>query len=176
MARQHPARARAVIGIAALLLACTPTLAARPAGKRADARPGTAGPAAGATILGAAWKADNTPIPHARLRLRNVATGRVEATTVANETGQFTFENVETGSFVIELVNEQGKVLALGQVFSLGPGETVATFVRLGARAPWVSGFFSNAAATAVTAASGLGVTALGSDGQPVSAAPANGQ
>lgn len=175
MARQNPAYVRAFVAAALFVAWATPAGAAT--SRRTDARPRADGPAVvGATILGAAWKTDNTPIPDARLRLRNVTTGRVEATTVANAGGQFTFEQVEGGSFVIELVNEQGKVLAIGQVFSLGPGETVATFVRLGARAPWFSGFFSNAAATAVTAASGLGVTALGSDGQPVSAAAADGQ
>ena len=32
-------------------------------------------------------------------------------------------------------------------------GETVATFVRLGTKLPWIAGFFSNAAAAAITAA-----------------------
>lgn len=164
---------RTVITVTALLLACGVWVSAagNAAGKEA-----AASRAAGSTILGTAWKADNAPIPYARVRLRNVATGRAEATAVANASGQYTFDNVENGSYVIELVNEDGKVLALGQVFSVGPGETVATFVRLGARAPGISGFFSNAATTAVTAASSLGLTAMGSDGQPVSAAPGNAQ
>jgi hypothetical protein len=150
--------------------------AAAPLTASESKRARTAGSAIGTTVLGTAWKADNTPIPQARLRLRNVTTGRGEATTTANGSGQFTFSNVEPGSYVIELINETGKVLALGQVFSLGPGETVATFVRLSARNSWLTGFFSNAATSAVTAASSLGVTALGSDGQPISAAPGNGQ
>ena len=142
-----------------------------------EAKPArTTGAAAGTTIRGAAWKADNTPIPQARLRLRNVRSGRADATTTANGTGQFTFSNFEPGSYAIELVDDEGKVLALSQVFSLGPGETVATFVRLSARRSWLGAFFTNAAASAVTAASSLGVTAMGSDGQPVSAAPGNGQ
>src|SRR5262245_23950468 len=39
------------------------------------------------TILGSAWTADNSPIPQARIRLRNVISGRVEASTVANDLG-----------------------------------------------------------------------------------------
>ena len=172
MGRHTPAHGRAMAA-GAVLLAC---LAAAGLSAAETKRARTAGPAVATTILGAAWKADNTPIPRARLRLRNVTTGRPEAVTTANGSGQFTFAGIEPGSYVIELVNDDGKVLALGQVFSLGPGETVATFVRLSARNSLFGGFFTNAAASAVTAAASLGVTAMGSDGQPVSAAPGNGQ
>jgi hypothetical protein len=172
LGRHTPAHGR-TIAAGAVLIACLAIMALS-ASEAKRAR--TAAPAVGTTILGAAWKADNTPIPHARLRLRNVTTGRAEAIATANASGQFTFSNMEPGSYVIELVNDDGKVLALGQVFSLGPGETVATFVRLSARNSLFGGFFTNAAASAVTAASSLGVTSLGSDGQPVSAAPGNGQ
>ena len=123
----------------------------------------------GVRIVGAAWNADNQPVPNANLRLRNVVTGKIEATMVANSTGQFTFDGVEGGSYAIELVTDSGKVMALGHTFSVAPGETVATFVRLGAKVPWFTGFFSNAASSAVSAASSMGVTALGSSGIPAS-------
>jgi hypothetical protein len=113
------------------------------------------------SILGSAWHADNTPIPHARLRLRNAVTGRIEATAVANEVGRFAFSGIESGTYVIELVSEQGKVLALGHLFTVAPGETVATFVRLGAQARWFNGFFSNAAAAAASTAAATGITAI---------------
>jgi Carboxypeptidase regulatory-like domain len=172
MGRHTPAHGRTIAAGAVLL-----ALFAAPAAPASEAkRARAAAPAVGTTILGTAWKADNTPIPQARVRLRNVTTGRPAATSVANGRGQFTFASVEPGSYLVELVNDEGKVLALGQVFNIGPGETVATFVRLSARARWFSGFFTNAATSAVTAASSLGVTALGSDGQPVSAAAGNGQ
>jgi hypothetical protein len=142
----------------------------------ARVRAATRGDVNAATVLGNAWKADNTPLPNARVRLRNVATGRAVASAIANESGQFTFTNVEPGSYAVELLNDQDRVIAIGQVFHIAQGETVATFVRLAARAPGLGGLFSNVATTAVTAASSLGVTALGSNGQPVSAAPDNGQ
>ena len=55
-------------------------------------------------------------------------------------------------------------------MFTIGPTETVATFIRLGARRRWYGGFFTNAAAAAIAAAATLGVTALGNGGQPASA------
>lgn len=159
----------------AVLLVSGASLAATPTVKRSDVPPSGLAVKT-ATVLGNAWKADNTPLPQARVRLRDVTTGRVLATAVANDAGQFTFANIEDGTFAVELVNEHGKVLAISEVFSLAPGETIATFVRLASRGSLLSGFFSNAATTAVTAASSLGLTALGSNGQPVSAAPGSGQ
>jgi hypothetical protein len=125
--------------------------------------PGTGG-AVGArvtSIMGAAWKSDNSPIPAAKLRLRNVLTGRIEATTVANDFGQFTFSGIESGSYVVELVSESGKILAIGHTFTVAPGETVATFVRLASNAPWFNAFFGNAASSLASIAAATGVTAV---------------
>jgi Carboxypeptidase regulatory-like domain len=162
-------RAFLALGTAAVLLVTEVSAGTLP-GPDAGAK------GASATVLGNAWKADNTPLPNARVRLRNVATARAVATATANESGRFTFNNLEAGSFAVELLNDQDKVIAIGQVFTIAQGETIATFVRLASRAPGLGGLFSNIATTAVTAASSLGVTALGSNGQPVSAAPESGQ
>ena len=129
-------------------------------------------PAARTTsIVGAAWQGDDTPIANARLRLRDVTTGHVEATTVANEFGRFTFTGIEGGSYVVELVSDSGKILTVGHVFAINSGETVATFVRLGTHVPWFTSFFSNAAAAAATVAAAQGVTALAPTSPPASRA-----
>lgn|SRR5262245_26142413 len=120
-------------------------------------------------IIGSAWAADNTPIKQARLQLRNVVSGRIQATTVADDAGQFTFENIESGNYVVELVNEAGKVQVVGQVFSIAPGETVATFVRLGTKVPWFTQFFSNGVSAVSAAAASEGITAIAPVVRPVS-------
>src|SRR5688572_28403098 len=125
------------------------------------ALPGGAVGARSTSILGAAWKADNSPIPSARMRLRNVLSGRITATTTAYELGQFSFNDIDGGSYVIELVSENGRVLAIGHTFTVAPGETIATFVRLAAKAPWFSNFFGNAASGLATVAASTGVTAV---------------
>src|SRR3990170_3745471 len=136
-----------------LYAAAVTVLLCTAAGSAAPPRPVKAGigPAApsstAGTILGTVWDAQSRPIPDAQVRLRNLTTGKVEATARASQSGQFTFQNVEGGNYVLELLNDEGRVLAVGQTFSVAPGETVATFVRLGARLPWFSGFFNNAAA-----------------------------
>jgi Carboxypeptidase regulatory-like domain len=115
----------------------------------------------GTAVRGIASNADDTPIPGARLRLRNVLTGEVEASTVANELGQFAFTNVEGGSYLVELVTEGGRLLTVGHTFNVGPGQTVATFIRLGTKVPWFEGFFRNAAGALAAAAASTGVTAI---------------
>lgn len=115
----------------------------------------------GATVIGSAWNQDNTPIPAAHLQLRNVDDGKVVGTAVADDAGKFTFANIEPGTYAVELVDANGKIVTVGQAFVVGQGETVATFVRIGSKAPWFAGFFSNAAGAVAATAASLGVTAL---------------
>ena len=126
-------------------------------------------PAPGGTIVGTAWRADNTPFPRALVRLRDAALGQAIALTRADERGQFQFDQIAAGVYLVEIVSPGEAVLAVGDVFTVTLGQTVSTFVRLTSRAPWFSGFFGNAAAAAVATASTLGITAIGSSGTPVS-------
>ena len=87
--------------------------------------------------------------------------GKVEATAVADQAGQFTFPRIEGGTYVVELVGENGKILTVGHAFVIAPGETVATFVRLGTKVPWFNGFFSNAASAVASTAASQGITAI---------------
>jgi hypothetical protein len=113
------------------------------------------------SIVGSAWNVDNTPIRFANLRLRDVVDGVIEALARANQAGQFAFENVPPGSYVVELLNDAGKVETVGHVFTIAPGESVATFVRVGSKVPWITAFFNNTAAAVATTAATGGITAL---------------
>jgi hypothetical protein len=117
-----------------------------------------------AAIAVTVWKADDTPLPRARLRLRDALTGRIEATGVADETGRFTFTVSAGGTYIVEVVAENGKVLALGQTVSVARGETVAVFIRLGTRDRWFETFFNNAAAAAISTAASTGIMAVAPD------------
>ena len=130
---------------------------------------GPAGASDRSRVIGTVWDAKDQAIPGARVRLRNVTNGRIERAAVSNEFGQVTFTGIDPASYVLELVNAQGAVLALGQTFVVGPDQTVPAFVRLASKTPWFAGFFSNAAAAAVATAASVGVTAV-SPGQPSSA------
>ena len=120
-------------------------------------------------VVGWAREADDAPVRGARLRLRNVVTGFVTAMAVADQAGEFTFEGFEGGTYVVELVDAGDDVLEVGQVFNVAPGETVATFLKLAEERPWVTGFFENAAASALSAAAGAGVIGVIPTGDPIS-------
>ena len=126
-------------------------------------------PATFGAVIGTAWKGDTTPYPQARIRLRNVETGRAVARTVSDADGRFHFDRVDPGVYVVELASNEDKVLAVGDLFSVTAGDQATTLVRLSSKAPWFAGFFGNAAAAAIAAAATLGVTGVGSNGTPAS-------
>jgi hypothetical protein len=156
-----------VIAAAVLLVALPGVGTARTQMPR---QPSTVASATKSLVLGSAWKAENQPYPAAPVRLRNVETGRAVARTLSDADGRFRFEDVATGAYVVELLSIDDKVLAVGDLFGVLPGGQATTLVRLGSKAPWFAGFFGNAAAAAIAAASTLGVTAVGSNGSPASA------
>ena len=120
-------------------------------------------------VAGAVKDGNDKPIPGSHLRLRDLTAGRIVATTRADQHGQFRFAGVAAGSYLVELLDERGNVRAVGQTFTLGTGETMSTFVRVGGESRWYHGFFTNAALTAVSSAATVGVTAVGHGGQPTS-------
>jgi hypothetical protein len=141
---------------------------AQPAGDTPGRRAADVAEPATATIVGYIWTADSAPIQNATLRLRDVLSGRVARSTYSSETGEFTFTEVAESTYVVEYIDAQSNVLAVGSPFSVAPGETVSTFIRLGARR-FGAGFFTNAAAAVVASAASIGVTAVVPTGRPVS-------
>lgn len=115
-------------------------------------------------VIGYLWAADSSPIPNATLRLRNVVTGRVEHSVTSDEEGEFTFSDIEGGTYLVEYVDSADRVLAVGSIFNIAPGETVSTFVRL-AEQRRIGGVFMMIGSAAVTAAASLGVTAVAPPG-----------
>jgi hypothetical protein len=167
MKRTVQVKVAAWLAVLAVVFAGPPATAAQ---NRPDVQLDDSLSAKGGTVTGTVWRSDNTPLPDAQLQLRDTTTGQIVRSTRANELGRFTFPKVNPGSYVVELVDENRNVLALGEMFSLGPTDTVATFVRLAAPGRWYGGFFTNAAAAAIAAAATVGVTRLGNGGQPASA------
>ena len=161
------ARASRAIVVGALLLAICGL--SRAAAQTQVRPPSAVAAATSGVVIGTAWKGDTTPYAQARIRLRNVETGRAVARTVSGGDGHFRFERADPGVYVVELVSNEDTVLAVGDLFSVTAGNQSTTFVRLSSRAPWAAGFFGNAAAAAIAAAATLGVTAVGSNGSPAS-------
>lgn len=132
-----------------------------PAPARTETRETAAAERATTRIVGTVWTATDTVVALARVRLRNLTSGRVDAAAVANDAGSFVFAGIDGGPFVVEYVSSDDRVIAVGHAFVVAPGETVATFIRLGSDKPWYVGFFSNSATAVVSAAAANGITAL---------------
>ena len=82
-------------------------------------------------MIGFAWKGDDTPVEYPALQIRDLQDGRVVARTTGTALGQFRFDNLRGGAYLIELLDAESRVLAVGQPLVVLPGEAVATFIRL---------------------------------------------
>ena len=69
-------------------------------------------------------------VPFARVLLRSVATGLVEARAIADEHGRFIFVDVLPSDYIIELVDANGAVLTTSDVVRVGVNEIRMASVR----------------------------------------------
>lgn len=168
------------VALCAGVLGAVPVLAGQlPAAAGPDlasvARPAAVGVPTGTSaatlgsVVGGVWDAQDRPVPGIRLRLRNVVTGSRPTAGAADEAGRFSFTDVVHGLYIVEVLGENGKLLTVSHTFNVGSGETVATFVRLGAKVPGAHGFFRNAASAVVLTAAAAGVSAIGPEAKPCS-------
>lgn len=118
-------------------------------------------------IMGYLWTSNNGAITNATVQIRNTVTNTIDAITRTNSAGEFLFQNVNSGEYVVEYVSDSAsKLVALGHPFTVSPGETVATFVRLSNGLPMLlpnelSNLTGNVATQAVTSAASQGITAI---------------
>jgi hypothetical protein len=155
--------------IAAAIL-MPPAAYARP-GSRQAAGPPSAPPESGAShISGAAFHADNRPIARAKLQLRNVVSGALSARAVANDAGQFVFQGIPPGIYIVELTSGNGKVLAVSDAVAVARAESATTFVRENGKPGSLENLFANAAIAVSTAAATAGITTIRAEAKrPVS-------
>lgn len=122
------------------------------------------------SVMGYLWAGEGTPVSNATVQLRNIVTGQIEQVSTTLQNGAFAFNGVEGGTYAIEYVSESGgNLVAIGQAFSVAPGETVATFVRLGSE---LVGTLTNAASTLASNAAQAVISTAASAGIAGSVAP----
>lgn len=109
------------------------------------------------------------PVAGARVRLR-VPDGDVIATTRANRRGEFSFELPGGGTYCAEVVNDDGRVIAVEDVgetaVTVADGRASSTILRVPAA---LSGGWPTTAKTILGAASAAGVAAVVGSGVPAS-------
>jgi len=112
-------------------------------------------------ISGAAFHRDNTPVSHAKLRLRNIETGALTGSAEANGAGQFVFKEVKPGMYIVELVSSNAKITAISNTLLAARGESLTTFVRETGKSGSLRDLFANSSLAISSAAAAMGVTAV---------------
>lgn len=116
----------------------TPVRIAQPAPVRGAAS--LAGPKSSrlATIQGNALDAQNGALTSGLVRLRDARFGRATLPQSISTSGVFEFRGVEPGTYVVELVEQNTRVLAASPLVSADAGQVVSTLVRMPYRIPAV--------------------------------------
>ena len=89
-------------------------------------------------LVGIARTSLNVPIPYAQVVLRNIRTGQVLGRATANQQGQFSFLDLDSNVYVVELLGPDGSVVAASPMVSLARGDVRQTEVRVAAAAATV--------------------------------------
>jgi len=121
--------------IVALILPSVPLFAA----------PARAGQPAAGSISGVARSASSEPLANTVIRLRNVETGQLSGTTTTGAAGQFSFTGLNPGTYVVEVLDDDRRVVGTSAAIVLSPGAMVASGLVIQASA------LGAAAATAAT-------------------------
>jgi hypothetical protein len=108
-------------------------------------------------ILGDVRTLQDVPLGRARLVLRDVRTGLVEAWATADDSGRFAFVDVMPSGYVVELIGSDGMVAATSEFISVGAGDLRQTQVRLAGRTGLAPFGALGATAPAQTAAAAAG-------------------
>jgi hypothetical protein len=102
------------------------------------------------TINGVARTSDQKPISDCTANARDAGTGQVADTKKCTPAGAFVFSGLQPGSYVVEVVDVTGKIVALSPAVSVAAGTAVSVTVT------------STLAAGAIAAAAGGGIGLLG--------------
>jgi hypothetical protein len=125
-----------------------------------------------ASIQGNALTSTNAPLVDNLVRLRDARSGRITGSMRTDKAGMFSFDRVEPGSYIVELVGSDQRVLAASQILNVNAGETISAIIKLPFKLQPYAGVLGHTAASAllVTAtAAATGVLASQVTGEPVS-------
>ncbi|HEX7827772.1 MAG TPA: carboxypeptidase-like regulatory domain-containing protein [Mycobacterium sp.] len=104
-------------------------------------------------VVGAVFDVLQTPVPYARVQLRNLSNGVVLGSADTNESGEYTFDVTDPGTYVVEML-EQQNIIALSNAGLLARYQTLKTEIRLPGR--WDSNARSVSVPVSATAFFGM--------------------
>jgi hypothetical protein len=129
----------------------------------ADASQGTG------KISGIARDAQNQVLPGVKVQLRNVDTGQLVATTKAGADGAFEFTGLNPGNYIVEIVDNSGKIIGVSPSTALAAGGAITGLIVAASASGALAGaaaaggaaaFFSSTGGILLLVGIGAGVTA----------------
>ena len=112
-------------------------------------------------INGVAIDSDQTPLPNATIRLRNLENNEIEQVVTANDRGEFSFVARPDVPYVVEIADHAGRIVAVGDVIMANAGEVAGAIVTLPSRLPALAGVFGDTASSVLSAVTGTGLTVV---------------
>jgi hypothetical protein len=112
-------------------------------------------------INGVAIDSDQTPLPNATIRLRNLDNNEIEQVVTANDRGEFSFVARPDVPYVVEIADQAGRIVAIGDVIMANAGEVAGALVTLPSRLPALAGVFGDTASSVMSAAASTGLTVV---------------
>jgi hypothetical protein len=120
---------------------------------------------ASTVIHGNALDSANGQLSNATVRLRDARFGRIIDTQYTDQSGLFAFKGIEPGSYIVEILGNDQKILAASQLLNVNAGEAVLAVVKLPFHVPpfaQMMGTSTTQSATIlVLQAAASGITAL---------------
>jgi hypothetical protein len=101
------------------------------------------------------------------VRLRNLATSGIEKVSIADQFGEFSFVVQPEVPYVVEIADQSGRVIAVGNVVTAQAGEVAAAFIPAPLHLQALAGVFANTAGSVVSSAMGTGLSAVGANPLP---------
>ncbi|MCC7417798.1 MAG: carboxypeptidase regulatory-like domain-containing protein [Acidobacteria bacterium] len=101
------------------------------------------------TIRGNALDSNGASLPNSAIRLRDARTGRIVGTQVTDDTGGFVFRSIDPGTYVVEVIGADQRVLAASQLLNVSAGESISAVVKLPFKIPPLAGFLGHTAQSA---------------------------
>ncbi len=102
-------------------------------------------------VTGTARHSSGTLVTNHGIRLRDAGTGQVAGTSKTDGSGAFSFTNVPKGTFVVELLDDAGQVVATSTAVTIGTGANMT-----------VTGVIVTLADSAAAGAAAAGAAAAG--------------
>jgi hypothetical protein len=107
------------------------------------------------SLNGVAEGSDRAPLRNYIVRVRNVIDGQLAGTTTSSSAGEFSFTGLQSGNYVVEVVDVAGQVVGLSPTLIVSAGTTMSVTISASAAG----------AITAAAASSGFSLFGLGTIG-----------